>query len=74
MAVTFKLKETMKMLVLAPAGAGLAYIATDILAGYASTLGTLTAQQASMYSLIASGIVFAILIVTGLDDALVTGV
>jgi hypothetical protein len=70
MAVTFKLKETLKMLVLAPAGAGLAYIATDILAGYSSTLGTLTAQQASSYSLIASGIVFAILIVMGLDDAL----
>ena len=67
---TFKLKETLKMLVLAPAGSALAYIITDILAGYAASVGTLTTAQASQYSLIAAGIVFAILVITGLDDAL----
>ena len=68
--VTFKLKETIKMLVLAPAGSALTYIITDILAGYAASVGTLTATQASLYSLIAAGIVFAILVITGLDEAL----
>lgn len=65
---TLNLKGTIKHLILAPAASGFAYLVVNILAEYDVALGTLTAAQATNYSLITAGVIFASVILLGLDE------
>ncbi len=67
MSIKMNLKETIKTLVLAPAGAGLSYVATNVVTLYAVQMGALTSTVGSSYALGVAGIVFAIILVIGLD-------
>ena len=62
------LKATLKMLVLAPAASALSFVITQILYADAVAAGALTG--AAPYALIVAGVVFAIVVATGIDDML----
>lgn len=64
----FSLREGIKMLVLAPAGAALGYILTDILYALAVSSGALPSDQP--YALIVGAVAFAIIVVSGMDKVI----
>jgi len=67
MAITLNLRETIKNLVLAPALSFLSYIGTEIVSAYAIQIGALP-SSASNYPLAVASVIFAIVIILGLDD------
>ncbi len=62
-------KEGIKLLVLAPAAAALSYILTDILYGLAVAAGALSANVP--YALMVGAVVFAVVVVNGMDKVIV---
>jgi len=68
MAIIFKLKETIKTLVLAPSVATLAFVGTNIVTGIAIKAGALGLTTAGLYPLAVSAMTFAIVIVFVIDD------
>lgn len=64
----FSLREGLKMLVLAPAAAGLSYIVTDIMYAEAVAAGSL--PSGTPYAVIVGALAFAVVVVTGLDKVI----
>jgi hypothetical protein len=64
----FSLKEGIKMLVLAPAGAALSYVLTAILYALAVSASALPANEP--YALIVGALAFAVIVVSGMDKVI----
>lgn len=64
----FSLKEGLKMLILAPSAASLAYILTDIMYSLSVTSGALPSGM--QYALIVGAVTFATVVVAGLDKVI----
>ncbi len=62
------IKAVLKTLVLAPSAATLSYVITDILYSIAVNSGALSASTSGTYPLAVGAVVFALVVVMGLDD------